>query len=373
MFLYSLVFVIPVFHSLFHIRVFDRIKHQGTFKQYFSRVYKLYFRPNQCTLPTELLMMNIQVNASLQAINKGSGTPEVGSGQVVMLQPAAVDDMNSMHQQPLTPKQRRRPKLSEDAQIERRIRIAMRMREKRATESDDQKRLRRLREAERMRRKRATEDDDTKELRRREAAARARSRRASMSLEERIMDRQRAADRMRVRRATESDEAKILRRLKAAERMRKRRAAETPEQRNIRRQKIAMRMKVRRKCKSEGSVNGDDESDIVPLTRSITSRYGKGGSAPNSVTSPGSSDPLTSVDSEQSVNISTPQSVTSSSQVYVPSTIGVGGSIAVLQVDPLASMSVAHSSGLSTVDVSHLSQPLSLQKSAATTSQAQVI
>lgn len=333
---------------------------------------RIYFRPNQSILPTELLMMNIQVNASLQAINKGgSGTPEVGSGQVVMLQPAAVDDMNSMHQQQLTPKQRRRPKLSEDAQIERRIRIAMRMREKRATETDDVKRLRRLREAERMRRKRATEDDDTKEQRRREAAARARNRRASMSLEERIMDRQRAADRMRLRRATESDEAKILRRLKAAERMRKRRAAETPEQRNIRRQKIAMRMKVRRKCKSEGSINGDDESsDIVPLTRSITSRYGKGGSAPNSVTSPGSSEPITSVDSEQSVNISTPENVTSSSHVYVPSTIGVGGSIAVLQVDPLASMSVAHSSGLSTVDVSHLSQPLSLQKS---TSQAQVI
>ncbi|KAK4319636.1 hypothetical protein Pmani_009421 [Petrolisthes manimaculis] len=319
----------------------------------------------------ELLMMNIQVNASLQAINKGSGVPEAGTGQVVMLQPAAVDETNCLQQQPLTPKQRRRPKLSDDGHIERRVRIALRMREKRATESDDQKKVRRIREAERMRRKRATEDEDSKMARRCEAAARARNRRATMSLEERIMDRQRAADRMRLRRATESEEVKTLRRLKAAERMRKRRSVETPEQRNIRRQQIAMRMKARRKCKSEGSINGDEDAEIIPITRSITTRYGKTSSAANSVTSPESSEPVTSLDSEQSINISTPHNVTTASHVFVPSTIGVGGSIALLQVDPSSAMPIAHSSGLSTVDVSHLSQPLSLQKSASTTTQDQ--
>lgn len=306
-------------------------------------------------------MMNIQVNASLQAINKGNVPPENEAEEVVMLQPAEVSDTSSLTSPSQTPK-RRRPKLSEEAQAERRVRIALRMREKRAGESDEQKRLRRIREAERMRRKRAAEDEESKVRRRLDAATRARNRRASMSLQERELDRQRAAERMRLRRATESPDSKTVRRLKAAERMRKRRASETPEQRTQRRQNIAVRMKARRKRKSEESINGDEPEEV---NRLVNSRLVKteSSSSSRSTTQQGSSEPATNVNPEHS----TPQLPTSSPHIYVPSTIGVGGgSIAVLHVDsPLPPMSVGHSAtpGLSTVDMAQLGQPLSLQKS----------
>ncbi|XP_042240671.1 uncharacterized protein LOC121878482 isoform X2 [Homarus americanus] len=256
----------------------------------------------------ELLMMNIQVNASLQAMNKNTVPPEPGTGQVLLLQPAAVDDTNCLQPQLTSPKQRRRSRLTDEAQVERRIRIALRMREKRAEESEEQKRLRRIREAERMRHKRATEDDIQKIRRRQDAAVRARNRRASMSPEERVIDRQKAADRMRLRRATESDDQKVIRRLKAAERMRKRRASETPEQRSLRRQNIALRMKARRRRKDEESLN-------------------------------------------------------------VPSSLGMGGSIALLHVDPsIPSLSLGHGpSGISTVDMTQLTHPLPLHKNIPST------
>lgn len=315
----------------------------------------------------ELLMMNIQVNASLQAMNKSTVPPETGSGQVVVLQPAAVDETNSLQPQLQTPK-RRRPKMSEDAQVERRTRIALRMREKRAGESEEQKRLRRIREAERMRRKRATEDEIQKLRRRQEAAARARNRRASMSPEERIIDRQKAADRMRLRRATESDEAKAIRRLKAAERMRKRRASETPEQRAMRRQNIALRMKVRRKRKIDEDLEDIQPSEII--TRNMASKALKSENNRNNAVHQGNSGTVTNMNSNQSSNISNSQLVTPTSHILVPSSIGVGGSIAVpvLEVDPtLPAISLGNSSGLSTVDMTQLSQPLSLHKSVSTT------
>lgn len=302
-------------------------------------------------------MMNIQVNASLQAMNKGNVPPEHEAGEVVMLQPAEVDETNSLASFSQSPK-RRRPKLSDEAQAERRIRIALRMREKRAEESDEQKRLRRIREAERMRRKRAAEDEEQKLRRRLEAAARARNRRASMTMEERIQDRERAAERMRLRRATESPDSKTVRRLKAAERMRKRRATETPEQRNQRRQNIAVRMKARRKRKSEEGINGD-EPEV--LNQSANARLVKTENT-RSATHQESSEPVVNVNP----NHSTPQTVTSSPHIYVPSTIGAGGgSIAVLHMDSsLPSMSLGHAPnpGLSTVDMTQLGQPLSLQK-----------
>lgn len=308
-------------------------------------------------------MMNIQVNASLQAMNKGTGNdnlhPDNESDEVVMLQPAEVNEANSLSSMSQNPK-RRRPKLSEEAQAERRIRIALRMREKRATESDEQKRLRRIREAERMRRKRATEDEDQKVRRRVEAANRARSRRATMTVEEREADRRRAAERMRLRRANESPESKSVRRVKAAERMRKRRATETPEQRAQRRQNIAVRMKARRKRKSEESINDGD--DLTDMEQSVDNRLVKS-ETPRSVTQQESS--TTTVNA----NHTAPQVVTSSPHIFVPSTIGVGsGSIAVLHVDsPLPPMSVGHGAapGLSTVDMAQLGQPLSLQKSSS--------
>lgn len=305
-------------------------------------------------------MMNIQVNASLQAMNKGGVPPEHESGEVVMLQPAEVDETSSMSSFSQNPK-RRRPKLSDEAQQERRIRIALRMREKRAEETDEQKRLRRIREAERMRRKRATEDEEQKVRRRLEAAARARNRRASMTMQERIQDRERAAERMRLRRATESSDAKTVRRLKAAERMRKRRAAETPEQRNQRRQNIAVRMKARRKRKSEGGSMNGDEPEV--LNQSTNARL---------VKTENSRSDTHQENSEQVVNVnpnSAPQTVTSSPHIYVPSTIGVGGGgIAVVHMDSsLPSMSLGHPAnpGLSTVDMTQLGQPLSLQKNSS--------
>ncbi|XP_071551070.1 uncharacterized protein [Panulirus ornatus] len=322
---------------------------------------------SQTNMLTELLMMNIQVNASLQAMNKSTVPPETGSGQVVVLQPAAVDETNSLQPQLQTPK-RRRPKMSEDAQVERRTRIALRMREKRAGESEEQKRLRRIREAERMRRKRATEDEIQKLRRRQEAAARARNRRASMSPEERIIDRQKAADRMRLRRATESDEAKAIRRLKAAERMRKRRASETPEQRAMRRQNIALRMKVRRKRKIEEDLEDIQPSEII--TRNMASKALKSENNRNNAVHQGNSGTVTNMNSNQSSNISNSQLVTPTSHILVPSSIGVGASIAVpvLEVDPtLPAISLGNSSGLSTVDMTQLSQPLSLHKSVSTT------
>ncbi|XP_045132128.1 E3 ubiquitin-protein ligase Arkadia-like isoform X2 [Portunus trituberculatus] len=311
---------------------------------------------------TELLMMNIQVNASLQAMNKGNGNdhipPDNESDEVVMLQPAEVNEANSLSLMSQNPK-RRRPKLSEEAQAERRVRIALRMREKRATESDEQKRLRRIREAERMRRKRATEDEDQKVKRRLEAANRARSRRATMTMQEREADRRRAAERMRLRRATESPESKSVRRVRAAERMRKRRASETPEQRAQRRQNIAVRMKARRKRKSEESINDGDE--LTDMDHSVDNRLVKSETS-RSVTQQESSSNVTA-------NHTAPQVVTSSPHIFVPSTIGVGsGSIAVLHVDsPLPPMSVGHPAapGLSTVDMAQLGQPLSLQKSSS--------
>ncbi|XP_045132129.1 uncharacterized protein LOC123516627 isoform X3 [Portunus trituberculatus] len=310
----------------------------------------------------ELLMMNIQVNASLQAMNKGNGNdhipPDNESDEVVMLQPAEVNEANSLSLMSQNPK-RRRPKLSEEAQAERRVRIALRMREKRATESDEQKRLRRIREAERMRRKRATEDEDQKVKRRLEAANRARSRRATMTMQEREADRRRAAERMRLRRATESPESKSVRRVRAAERMRKRRASETPEQRAQRRQNIAVRMKARRKRKSEESINDGDE--LTDMDHSVDNRLVKSETS-RSVTQQESSSNVTA-------NHTAPQVVTSSPHIFVPSTIGVGsGSIAVLHVDsPLPPMSVGHPAapGLSTVDMAQLGQPLSLQKSSS--------
>lgn len=311
-------------------------------------------------------MMNIQVNASLQAMNKGNGNDQVPqeheSDEVVMLQPAEVHEGNSLSAMSQNPK-RRRPKLSEEAQAERRVRIALRMREKRATESDEQKRLRRIREAERMRRKRATEDDEQKVRRRLEAANRARNRRATMTMQEREADRRRAAERMRLRRANESPESKSVRRVKAAERMRKRRATETPEQRAQRRQNIAVRMKARRKRKSEGSINDGDEL-TTDMDHSVDNRLVKAETTnTRSVTQQGSSENV-------NANNSAPQVVTSSSpHIFVPSTIGVGGgSIAVLHVDsPLPPMSVGHAGapGLSTVDMAQLGQPLSLQKSSS--------
>lgn len=310
---------------------------------------------------TELLMMNIQVNASLQAMNKGNVPPEQEAGEVVMLQPAEVDETSSVTSFSQSPK-RRRPKLSDEAQAERRIRIALRMREKRAEESDEQKKLRRIREAERMRRKRAAEDEEQKVRRRLEAAARARNRRASMTMEERIQDRERAAERMRLRRATESPDSKTVRRVKAAERMRKRRATETPEQRNQRRQNIAVRMKARRKRKSEESINGDDEPEV--LNQSTNARLVKTEDT-RSATHQESSEPVVNVNP----NHSTPQTVTSSPHLYVPSTIGAGGgSVAVLHMDSsLPSMSLGHppNPGLSTVDMTQLGQPLSLQKTSS--------
>ncbi|KAK8399074.1 hypothetical protein O3P69_004265 [Scylla paramamosain] len=312
----------------------------------------------------ELLMMNIQVNASLQAMNKGTGNDNIPheneSEEVVMLQPAEVSETNSTSLMSQNPK-RRRPKLSEEAQAERRVRIALRMREKRATESDDQKRVRRIREAERMRRKRATEDEDQKVRRRLEAANRARNRRATMTSQEREADRRRAAERMRLRRANESPESKSVRRVKAAERMRKRRASETPEQRAQRRQNIAVRMKARRKRKSEGSINDGDE--LTDMEHSVDNRLVKDETT-RSVTQQENSGTV-------NANQSTPQAqaVTSSPHIFVPSTIGVGGgSIAVLHVDsPLPPMSVGHAGapGLSTVDMAQLGQPLSLQKSSS--------
>lgn len=311
-------------------------------------------------------MMNIQVNASLQAMNKGNVPPENEAGEVVMLQPAEVDDTSSLSSLSQSPK-RRRPKLSDEAQAERRMRIALRMREKRAGESDEQKKSRRLREAERMRRKRASEDEEQKQRRRLEAAARARSRRATMSMQERILDRQRAAERMRMRRATESAESKSVRRLKAAERMRKRRATETPEERNQRRQNIAVRMKARRQRKSEESINGDEE-EPEELSRSVNTRLVKTENTRSATQE--SSEPVVNVNADHS----TPQTVTSSPHIYVPSTIGASGSVSVLHVDsPLPPMPLGHPAnpGLSTVDMTQLGQPLSLQKS-NTASQEQV-
>nr|XP_045595040.1 uncharacterized protein LOC123756092 isoform X3 [Procambarus clarkii] len=316
---------------------------------------------------TELLMMNIQVNASLQAMNKNTVPPDTDPGQVVVLQPAAVDETNSLQSEPETPK-RRRPRLSDEAQVERRIRIALRMREKRAGESDEQKRLRRIREAERMRRKRSSEDDSQKLRRRQEAAIRARNRRASMSPEERLVDRQKAADRMRLRRATESDEQKAVRRMKAAERMRKRRASETAEQRAVRRQNIALRMKARRRRKDEEGVNGE-ESEIV--TRNLRTRLVKTEIIGNNAVHEGSSEPIANTNTDQATHISPSQLVTPTSHILVPSSIGVGGSIALLHVDPTCSMSLGHGTpGLSNVDMTQLTQPLPLHKS-VTTSQNQ--
>ncbi|KAK8743859.1 hypothetical protein OTU49_001298, partial [Cherax quadricarinatus] len=317
----------------------------------------------------ELLMMNIQVNASLQAMNKNPSQPDTESEQVVDLQPAAVDETNSLQSEPSTPK-RRRPRLSDEAQAERRIRIALRMREKRAGETEEQKRLRRIREAERMRRKRSSEDEVQKLKRRQEAAIRARNRRASMSPEERLIDRQKAADRMRLRRATESDEQKAIRRLKAAERMRKRRASETPEQRAVRRQNIALRMKARRRRKDEEGVNGE-ESQI--MTRNLRARLIKNEAIGNNTVQEGSSEQIANTNTDQETHISPSQLVTPTSHILVPSSIGVGGSIALLHVDPsLSSLSLGHGTpGLSNVDMSQRTQPLPLHKS-ITTSQNQV-
>ncbi|XP_042240675.1 uncharacterized protein LOC121878482 isoform X5 [Homarus americanus] len=319
---------------------------------------------NLTTMP-ELLMMNIQVNASLQAMNKNTVPPEPGTGQVLLLQPAAVDDTNCLQPQLTSPKQRRRSRLTDEAQVERRIRIALRMREKRAEESEEQKRLRRIREAERMRHKRATEDDIQKIRRRQDAAVRARNRRASMSPEERVIDRQKAADRMRLRRATESDDQKVIRRLKAAERMRKRRASETPEQRSLRRQNIALRMKARRRRKDEESLNGE-ESEM--LTRSLSSRLIKNEIFGNNVVHHENSDGA-NVNMNQASHISTPQLVTPTSHILVPSSLGMGGSIALLHVDPsIPSLSLGHGpSGISTVDMTQLTHPLPLHKNIPST------
>ncbi|XP_068205875.1 protein split ends-like isoform X2 [Palaemon carinicauda] len=311
----------------------------------------------------ELLMMNIQVNASLHTVNKGGPPPETGA-QVVVLQPAAVEDTGDLQCTVGTPKQRRRPKLTEEAQSERRNKIASRMREKRAGENDDQKRLRRLREAERMRRKRATESDESKLRRRLEAAARARHRRATMSPEERVLDRQKAAARMRLRRATESDEAKAMRRMKAAERMRKRRANETPEQRAHRRQNIAMRMKTRRKQKpGDDGVNGEDQD-----VNNMNSRLIKCESENASPNQHGQ-DPLVNVSTGQTTHLSTAQLVQQGSHVAIPSSVGVGGSIALLHVDgAIPQVAITPTSVLSTVDMAQLtqSQPLPLHKSVST-------
>ncbi|XP_066944377.1 protein split ends-like isoform X3 [Macrobrachium rosenbergii] len=317
----------------------------------------------------ELLMMNIQVNASLHAINKGGPPPETGSAQVVVLQPAAVDDTSELQCPVGTPKQRRRPKLSEEAQVERRNKIASRMREKRAGENDEQKRLRRLREAERMRRKRATESEESKLRRRLEAAARARHRRATMSPEERVIDRQKAAARMRLRRATESDEAKAIRRMKAAERMRKRRANETPEQRAQRRQSIALRMKTRRKQKTDTGVNGED-----PDVNNMNCRLIKCENAGSVSPSTDGQDSLVNVSTGQATHLSTAQLVQPGSHVAIPSSVGVGGSIALLHVDAaIPQVAITPTSVLSTVDMAQLtqSQPLPLHKS-VTTSEQQV-
>ncbi|XP_064094054.1 uncharacterized protein LOC135206636 isoform X2 [Macrobrachium nipponense] len=317
----------------------------------------------------ELLMMNIQVNASLQAINKGGPPPDSGSAQVVVLQPAAVDDTNELQCPVGTPKQRRRPKLTEEAQVERRNKIACRMREKRAGENDEQKRMRRLREAERMRRKRATESEESKLRRRLEAAARARHRRATMSPEERVIDRQKAAARMRLRRATESDEAKAIRRMKAAERMRKRRANETPEQRAHRRQNIALRMKTRRKQKTDSGVNGDD-----PDVNNMNCRLIKCENAGSVSPSTDGQDSLVNVSTGQATHLSTAQLVQPGSHVAIPSSVGVGGSIALLHVDAaIPQVAITPTSVLSTVDMAQLtqSQPLPLHKS-VTTSEQQV-
>lgn len=305
-------------------------------------------------------MMNIQVNASLQAMNKGTTAPE--NEDVVMLQPAEVDETNCLNPLSQSPK-RRRPKLTDEAQSERRIRIALRMREKRAAETEEQKKSRRIREAERMRRKRAAEDEEQKQRRRLEAAARARNRRATMTMQERLLDRQRAAERMRLRRATESSDAKTVRRLKAAERMRKRRATETPEQRNERRHSIALRMKARRKLKSEESVNGDEP--VEETTRSVNTRLVKTENS-KSATQQESSEPVANANPEPSTAA---QTATSSPHIYVPSSIGAGGgSIALLHMDsPLPSMPLGHSAtpGLPTVDMAQLGQPLSLQKTSS--------
>ncbi|KAK7067591.1 hypothetical protein SK128_023527 [Halocaridina rubra] len=305
-------------------------------------------------------MMNIQVNASLQAINKGGGPPDSGSAQVVVLQPAAVDETTSLQPQTETPKQRRRPKLSEEAQAERRVKIASRMREKRATENDEQKRLRRIREAERMRRKRATENDEVKFKRRMEAAARARNRRASMSPEERVIDRQKAAARMRLRRATESSEAKALRRMKAAERMRKRRANETPEQRAERRQNIALRMKARRKRKLDLDMNGDDANVNNMDCRIVKCENARSGTPLSEV-----GDSVTNISGGQtSHTMSAAHLVQQAPHLAIPSSVGVGGGLALLHVDPnMPSVGLTAAPVLSTMDVTQLNQPLSLHKS----------
>ena len=193
-------------------------------------------------------MMNIQVNSSLQGIGKSNNSG--ANTEVVMLQPAVVDD-DPLSTPQTTPKQRRRARLSEEAEANRKDMIALRMREKRANETEEQKVARRLREADRMKRKRANESEDQKQKRRAEAALRARLRRANMSPEERNYDRKKAAERMRLRRKNETTGQKAMRRLKAAERMRRRRASETPEQRAQRRQSIALRMKARRRRKDE--------------------------------------------------------------------------------------------------------------------------
>ncbi|ROT61282.1 Zinc finger protein [Penaeus vannamei] len=314
----------------------------------------------------ELLMMNIQVNASLQAMKQGTAPSDSGSSQVVVLQPAAVDENTSLQPQPQTTK-RRRPKLSEEAQSERRIRIALRMREKRAGETDEAKKVRRLREAERMRRKRATEDQEHKMRRRLEAAARARSRRANMTVEERVVDRQKAAERMRLRRATESDEAKAVRRLKAAERMRKRRANETPEQRMARRQNIAQRTKARRKRKGDETLNGEDSDSV---SRNITTRVVKNEGLNNSLPHQENSEPIANVAVGQPTHISQAQLVQAGSHIVVPSSVGVGSGIALLHVDPtLPHVPIGHGTTgmLSTVDLTQLTQPLSLHKSVTST------
>ena len=167
--------------------------------------------------------------------------PSSGESQIVLEHPGSQKSQ----------KRSKSNKLSEEEQMQRRMRLAQLMREKRANESEEQKAKRRIREAERMRRRRSLENEEQKARRRIEAADRARLRRATMSLEQRILDRRKAAERMRLRRQNEGEYQKAQRRKRAAERMRRRRAEESPEERALRRQNLAMRMKSRRRKKSD--------------------------------------------------------------------------------------------------------------------------
>ena len=71
-------------------------------------------------------MMNIQVNGSLGSNSKGSvGNAGNNNTEVVMLQPAVVDDVGNLVQQqqqasPQIPK-RRRSRLTEEAEAERKV------------------------------------------------------------------------------------------------------------------------------------------------------------------------------------------------------------------------------------------------------------